>query len=144
MAKSTSKAKDFFAQRQKATPTQQIVESAAKKDEKIVPVEVPPDPTSATIPITQTNTMSEQQQKALGKKEEKVLPENLKKFIEKINFDSKINVNLPVEIDSRLQIALLHLKAKYALNNRQMNKTVLLSYIIDKTLREDEFFGDLA
>jgi hypothetical protein len=138
MAKSTSKAKDFFAQRQKATPTQQVVENAATKDEKTVPVEAP-IPTSTTIP--QTNIISEQTQKALGKERGEVLPselpEDLKNFIAKSDFStSKINTNIPVEIDSRLQIALLRLKSKYRLNNRQMNKTILLSYIIDKMLQD--------
>jgi hypothetical protein len=153
MAKSTNKAKSFFEQRKKATPTKNVVEIAAKgvssllTDVDIIPKQdpVPPVP---VLPI-QTNTIPEQiiQKQASGKKEEKVLPaempEDLKKFIETNNFttSAKVSANIPVEFDNKLQIALLGFKRKYGLNNRQMNKTILLSYIIEKTLREDELFA---
>ena len=164
MATSTNKAKSFFEQRKNATKTSTIVEAAAAAtEEKIEPkastiVETAatateketkvllPEPQGVEQPLKKENddVGAIPQKKATGEKISTPVPPDLKKFIETINYDNKINVNLPVEIDNRLQIALLRLKSKYALNNRQMNKTVLLSYIIDKMLREDEFFGDLT
>jgi hypothetical protein len=132
MATSTNKAKNFFEQRKNAAKTATIVEAAAATEEKIE--------TATTNEVTT-------QKKASGEKISNPtptaavpVPPDLKNFIETINYDNKININLPVKIDNRLQITLLQLKSKYGLNNRQMNKTVLLSYIIDKMLREDKFF----
>jgi hypothetical protein len=108
-----------------------------------IPEQTPVPPTPA-----QANIIPEQitQKQASGKKEEKVLPaempEDLKKFIETTNFitSAKVSSNIRVEFDNKLQMALLGFKRKYGLNNRQMNKTILLSYIIAKTLREDKIF----
>ncbi|MDR1544666.1 MAG: hypothetical protein LBS50_09755 [Prevotellaceae bacterium] len=135
MAKSTQKAKDFFEQRKTAIKTSTIVAAAANKETKdnnksIIVPNVPPKPE----PIN----------KASGKKEAVLsseLPEDLKNFIEQNNFLSgKISTQISIETDNNLQISLLQLKRKYRLNNRQINKTILLSYIVDKALREDELF----
>jgi hypothetical protein len=146
MATSTNKAKSFFEQRKNAIKTATIVEAAAATaTEKQIKTKALPEPQKEennviSIPITT-------QEKATGEKISSPavpIPSDLKNFIEKNNFVNKINVNLPIEIDNKLQIALLQLKAKYALNNRQMNKTVLLSYIVDKMLQEDDFFRGVS
>jgi hypothetical protein len=142
MATSTNKAKSFFEQRKNATKTAIIIEAAATATEKQIK---PPEPRKEENNVISVPTTT--QKKAIGKKislPAVPIPSDLKNFIEKNNFANKINVNLPIEIDNKLQIALLHLKSKYALNNRQMNKTVLLSYIIDKMLQEDEFFRGVS
>jgi hypothetical protein len=146
MAKSTNKAKIFFASRQKATPTTTVVNAAADTDKtpkkRDTKTEVPPTtPPIQSEPISSVPT----KEQASGKKVEVAaeLPKDLKNFIEQNDFtlSGKINTNIPIEIDNRLQIALLQLKGKYRLNNRQINKTILISYIIDKVLRNDEFFA---
>jgi hypothetical protein len=138
MATSTNKAKNFFDQRKKAIPTTTVINAAAN---------TPPPANTAPIPVPPKKQASGKKSIALLiEEDEKILrvemPEYLKNFIMANNFAStaKINANIPVEIDNKLQIALLQLKSKYGLNNRQINKTVLLAYIIDKALREDELF----
>jgi hypothetical protein len=147
MATSTNKAKNFFEQRKNATKTATIVEAAATTTEKQTAAKaLSPKPQGLQLLLdsekNDTTTEITTQKKATGKKTSMpaLLPPELKNFIETNDFESKINVNLPVEIDNKAQIALLQLKSKYGLNNRQMNKTVLLSYIIDKALRENKLF----
>jgi hypothetical protein len=148
MATSTNKAKNFFEQRKKATPTKDVVEIAAKTSPPIpsnLDSNVIPDQNPALLSApTQIDTVPKQEKASREKISNQVvtvpIPPDLKNFIETINYNNKINVNLPIEIDNKLQLALLQIKSKYALNNRQMNKTVLLSYIIDKALQENDFF----
>jgi hypothetical protein len=139
MATSTNKAKSFFEQRKNATKTATIVDAAAETGRKIETI--PPKPqglepllNSENNDIIATKMMT--QKKALGEK--RSVPLDLKNFIETTKITNKINVNIPIEIDNKLQVTLLQLKSKYSLNNRQINKTILLSYIISKALREDE------
>jgi hypothetical protein len=150
MASSTNKAKSFFEQRKNAAKTATIVEAAAATEEKIETKETKTAKSQGIdrlLADPKENKVTNEiiiQKKALGEKISNSavpVPPDIKNFIETINCNNKINVNLPIEIDNKLQIALLRIKSKYGLNNRQMNKTVLLSYIIDKILREDEFFG---
>jgi hypothetical protein len=144
MAKSTKKATNFFEQRKNATKTAVIVNKAAAtgtRKNKTLELLLSSDNQESAASM-------EQDVKASGKKVDVTLPSmptDLKKFIEQNHFTSsgKINANLPVEIDNRLQIAVLQLKNKYGLNNRQINKTILLSYIVDKALLEDELFKNL-
>jgi hypothetical protein len=144
MAKSTNKAKDFFAQRKTATPTATIVEKAAQKttDKKPTTLQKLIEEKDNT-PIIEKKTI----QQASGEKNVPLpeLPEDFSKFIMANNFISaaKINANIPIEIDNKLQLALMQIKNKYKLRHRQINKYILLTYIIDKALREDAIFSEL-